>query len=146
MTRRACRMLGLSLAVLVAGCNTPQTRIKRHPELFGSFPPEVQEKIKQGKVDIGFSKDAVYLALGDPDRRYLRRTAEGEVEVWAYTETVRTVERQRVEGPFRYRGPDGELRTIRDSMWVDVEQRKEFERLRVEFKNGLVTAMEEATR
>jgi outer membrane protein assembly factor BamE (lipoprotein component of BamABCDE complex) len=140
------RWAGLGLAVLLAGCSTPATRIRQKPELFASFPSDVQEKIKQGKVDVGFTRDMVYMALGDPDRRYSRKTAEGEVEVWAYVETVRTTERQRVEGPFRYRAPDGQFRTIRDTMWVDVEQRHELERLRVEFKDGIVTAVEEITR
>lgn len=134
------------MAALLAGCATPEARIRKNPNLFASFPPEAQQKIKQGKVDIGFTRDMVYMALGDPDRRYSRKTADGEVEVWAYVETVRTTERQRVNGPIRYRTPDGQFRTMRESMWVDVEQKHEFERMRIEFKNGVVSAFEEATR
>lgn len=140
-------LLALTCGLLLsAGCSTPSARIKRNPELFASFAPDIQENIRQGKMDIGYDRDMVYMALGDPDRRYLRKTAAGEAEVWAYTETYTTMERQRVEGPFRSRGADGTVRTIQDTLWVDVQQRHEYERLRIEFVNGVVTAIEESSR
>lgn len=132
--------------VLSAGCTTPAGRIKRNPGLFASFPPEIQENVKQGKIEIGYDRDMVYIALGDPDRRYSRRTSAGDVEVWAYVDAYTTTERQRVDGPFRYRDADGTSRTIRDTLWVDVQQRHEYETFRVEFTDSKVSAIEEFKR
>ncbi len=143
------RLLPAALAcvvLLAGGCGTPSARIKRNPDLFATFPPEIQANIRQGKVDIGYTRDMVYMALGDPDRRYLRKSATGEAEVWAFTDSYTTTERQQVEGPFHVRGTDGTTRTIRDTMWVDVQQRQVYERLRIEFINGIVDAIETSER
>lgn len=145
--KRHCLLLGLLCAlILVSGCATPAARIKRNPDLFATFPPDVQANIKQGNVDVGYTRDMVYIALGDPDRRYTRKTSAGEVEVWAYVDTYSTTERQRVDGPFRYRDADGTSRTIRDTLWVDVQQRHEYETTRIELTDGTVSAIEEFKR
>lgn len=49
-----------------------------------TWSPEVQQKVKDGVVEPGFTKDQVYVALGSPDRVYTRTTAEGTFEIWAY--------------------------------------------------------------
>lgn len=138
--------LGAALAVLLVGCNTPTSRIKKNQALFDSFPPEVQEKVKQGKVDIGYSRAAVSIALGNPNRTYTRRTAAGQVDVLAYTAYETQHDRQRVETDIRVRDSSGIYRTIRDWVWVDVESRNEYDVLRVEMVNDLVSAIEEANR
>lgn len=134
------------LAVLAAGCSTPDSRIKKHPELFASFPPDIQAHVKAGKVELGYTKDMVFIALGKPDREYTRRTAEGTVEVWSYVGTFTTIDRQLVSGPFRVRDPQHGYRTVHDSVWVDVQQLHEYERLRVEFADGKVRALEHLNR
>jgi len=139
----ALRVAGLALLVLVAaGCATPESRIKKNPELFNSLPPEVQEGVRQGKVDLGYNKGAVLLALGKPNREYTRRSAAGSKEVWSYTSTYTTTDRQRVDADVRYRGSDGRVRTTTDWVWVDVQQKHEYERLRVEFEGDVVIAVE----
>ncbi|MBI3297148.1 MAG: hypothetical protein HYZ75_03225 [Elusimicrobia bacterium] len=75
------------LAVLLAAaaaCSGPDTRIKRRQAAFDAYPPAVQETIRAGKVEIGFTREQAELALGKPDRRYTRKTAAGEQDVWAY--------------------------------------------------------------
>ena len=136
----------VTLAAALVGCSTPAACIKSNQALFDTFPPDVQERVREGNIDMGYTKDMVYIAKGDPDRRYARETALGETEVWAYVDTYTTTERQRVEGPFRYRDVDGSYRTMRDTIWVDVQQRNEYEYLRVEFKNGIVVAIERIER
>jgi hypothetical protein len=75
----------LAGAGLVSGCaSSPDSRIKKNQELFNSLPPQAQASIRAGKVDIGFTPDMVLLALGDPDRRYMRTNERGSTEVWAY--------------------------------------------------------------
>lgn len=70
---------------LLAGCATPETRIKRSPEVFARLSPEHQALVKEGKVAVGFDADAVRLAVGDPDRTWTRTDASGVTQVWSYT-------------------------------------------------------------
>lgn len=132
----------LAVALLLAGCSTPASRIKKNPELFNSLPPDVQANVKQGKIEVGYSTDAVRLALGQPRRVYTRKTGSGTVQVWAYTSEYTTTDRQRVNARVSGRDSTGALRTFTDWVWVDVEQRHEYDRLRVEFENDKVTAIE----
>ena len=139
----ALAALGLCL---LAGCSTPESRIKQNPSLFASFPPEVQEKVRNGQIDITYTPGMVSIALGEPNRRYTRQTAEGITEVWAYTDTYTTTDRQRVDGPFRVRTRDGSYQTVNDTVWADVQQTHEYEKLRVEFRNGQVSAIDRLDR
>jgi hypothetical protein len=72
-----------SLALLAAGCSTTQSRATRSPE-FSSWPPAVQTTVLAGHIDIGFTRDQVRVALGDPDYSYTRTSADGVTEVWGY--------------------------------------------------------------
>ncbi len=138
---KRCATLFL-LAVLGAGCATPDARIKSNPAAFNALPPEMQENVRKGRVDIGYPKSAVRIALGPPDREYTRRTADGLVEVWSYIGVRTTYERQRADARTRVYDAEGRRRTVTDWVWVDVERRQEFDRTRVEFKDDIVTAIE----
>ncbi len=126
-----------------AGCATPESRIRKNPDLFNSLPPEVQGEVRAGRVDIGFAQGAVELALGRPDRVYNRRSQGAEPsEVWSYTTTRTTTDRQRVDVRIRGYDSNGNPRTYTEWTWVDIDREREYERLRVEFKNGVVHAIE----
>ena len=85
---------------------------------------------------------SVFLTLGKPDRIYSRQTETGTQEVWSYVGYSTSLDRQRVEGRFRIKDPQGGYRTVTDSIWVDVDRRTEYEKLRVEFGGGQVRAIE----
>ena len=70
--------------LLLAACGTPESRIKKHRDLFAAYPPEVQARIKAGEVDAGFTADMVRMAMGKPARKSMRTTAESTQEVWTY--------------------------------------------------------------
>ncbi len=136
----------LPLCLLVA-CATPDARIKKHQDVFDAFPPEIQEKVREGEIEIGFNEDMVFIALGKPDREYLRRTAEGELTVWSYTAHYTQTRREMIDGRFNVRDPhSGRRHTVRDSVWVDVPTYHEYDRLRVEFEDDRVVAIEELNR
>ena len=137
----------LLVALLVtAGCSTPGYRISKNQELFDGFSPEIQVNVRAGKVDIGYTKAMADLALGPPNREYTRRTATGTTEIWSYTKSYTTSDRQRVEGTFRVRDSGGRYRTVSDSIWVDVDKEHEYEYKRIEFVNGAIKAIEEINR
>lgn len=146
MNKQPWALVGLAAVAIAAGCSTPASRIKKHPQIFEALPPEVQGAVRQGKVEIGFPEQAVYLALGKPDRKYTRQTESGVTAIWSYVDYTTTTERQRVDGTFRVRDPSGTYRTIRDSIWVDVDRRTEYEKLRVEIRDGQVSAIERVQR
>lgn len=70
--------------LVLTGCSTPETRIAKNPELFNQLTPEQQQLIREGRVGIGFTKDMVHLALGEPDRVRERIDVNGRSEVWSY--------------------------------------------------------------
>ena len=139
--RSAC--LALPLLLLLAGCATPAHRIEQNRELFDSLPVAAQARIRGGQIDLGFAPDMVRIALGEPQRRLVRRAAGNDIEIWLYLDMVRRYERQRatLDG-LSVSGPGG-IRSVNGSAWVDVMQEREFVRTRVEFRNGVVTVIEE---
>jgi hypothetical protein len=143
--RPLARVLIVSVA-LAAGCATPANRIRRNPELFNSFPPEVQEKVRQGEVDIGFKPEMVVMALGRPDRVYRRKAKDAELQVWSYTRTLWS--RDVIPSSYRYwyRDAGGRARPGYDTGWTEVETREEYEWLRLELGADGVSAMDVLSR
>lgn len=80
-TRLAPLLLSL---LLLSGCATVDSRIRKHQAAFDSWPASVQAMVRAEKVDIGFTPEQVRVALGEPDRIFTRKSSEGEAEVWAY--------------------------------------------------------------
>jgi outer membrane protein assembly factor BamE (lipoprotein component of BamABCDE complex) len=147
MRSPACALALCLAAAALAGCSTPASRIKENPALFASFPPDVQAKVQEGKIEVGFAKDMVMMSLGKPDRIYSRKTEAGESEVWSYTGYYTTREQQRVNADVRVRDSSGVYRTVRDTFWVDVDTRHEYDKMRVEFStDGAVRAIENVQR
>jgi hypothetical protein len=72
------------VALALAGCSTVDSRIAKDQPAFDSWPPAVQQKVRAKQVDLGFTPAQVFVALGEPDRKYTRTTGQGMTEVWAY--------------------------------------------------------------
>ena len=143
MARSRFAFSALPILLLLAGCATPERRIQQNQELFDSFPIATQARIRGGQIDLNFSPDMVRIALGEPQRKLVRRSAEGDAEIWLYLDLVRHYERQRADiDGVSSSGPGG-LRSVGGSAWINVMQEREFVRTRVEFRNGAVTAIEE---
>lgn len=51
---------------------------------FDSWPPETQEAIRAGRIEVGFTPEQVEMAWGEPDyvSREVRATNEAERWVW----------------------------------------------------------------
>lgn len=70
---------------LAAGCSSPSTSAQRREEKaakLASLSAEQQQKLQSGMVEIGFTADMVYVALGRPDR--VAVTADGHTGIWTY--------------------------------------------------------------
>lgn len=68
----------------LAGCQTVDARIRKNPEAFASVDQATQDKVKQGIIDLGFSENLVYLAIGAPDLKRKSVSATGQTETWIY--------------------------------------------------------------
>ncbi|MCX7006684.1 MAG: hypothetical protein NTY53_05445 [Kiritimatiellaeota bacterium] len=133
----------LLLALALAGCATPESRIRQNPALFASFPADVQAKVRQGHIAIGFSQPAVRMALGEPDRIYHRITSTNTSnEVWAYTGYAYRNDPQFVTVLSPVSDPRVFGTVTPNIVMMDVQQRTEYEALRIEFDGEHVKAIE----
>ena len=82
--KRSFVLLAATIALLMAGCQTPQDRISANRDAFTTYPPDVQAKIQAGLVAVGFTADQVLMARGNPDKKMLRETPNGTEEDWWY--------------------------------------------------------------
>ena len=121
------------LAVLASGCAT-QT-----PALLAQPPTGLPSRVEL--ADTRFFPDDSHFC--GPAALATVLSADGEVEIWSYFDSTRRYDRQRVDiDGLSISGPGG-LRSIGGSAWINVEQNREFIRIRVEFRNGVATAIEE---
>lgn len=135
MSIRALLLLG-ALAMLGACTATPASRISKNRPLFDQYPPAVQEKIRAGKIEVGFTQDMVRFALGEPGHRMTRRTDFGETEIWIYVDNKPTVSFGIGIGTGgRHSGGGVGIATSTGARYPD-------ERVRVEIRAGRVEAVE----
>ena len=129
----------LLTGLFLAGCVSPESRIRQNPAAFDRATPAQQELIKQGKVDIGFDQELVELALGVPDRTRERIDANGKELIWSY------VNYEGPDGVILYRGwyHRGYWGGPQYAYFADYPSRREREHFRVVFKNGKVVQIEQ---
>jgi len=61
--------VALLMLLSISACSTPETRIKEHQAQFNTYHPDVQNMIRAGQVRKGFTRNQVYMALGNPYKR-----------------------------------------------------------------------------
>ena len=80
------------LALVLAGCMTAAERraerINQNQVLFTQLDSATQSRVSQGLIAIGDTPSAVWLALGEPDKRTSDTTAAATVELWQYCSSV----------------------------------------------------------
>lgn len=74
----------LGAVALLGACSTINSRITEKSAVYNSLDPNTQAKIAHGDIDIGFTPDMVYIALGRPDFRREAVSTEGQSETWIY--------------------------------------------------------------
>jgi len=134
-TLRTPLVLLLTAAVLAA-CASTGSRIRDNQAAFDRYPPAVQEKIRAGQADIGYTPEMVRMALGEPDRRYSRTSAEGNSEVWAWRDSGPSFSLGVGGGSYGGGGFGG------GGVGVSTGGDQGDDKLRVVFANGAVTSIE----
>lgn len=139
-------LLALGTLLFAAGCQTVDSRIRENPQLFASLDAATQAKIKQGIIDLGYTEDMVYLALGAPDQKRESRSTAGSQTVWIYNTYFERYDGTHFVGYNRRIYFDPYLRTYRFHympVFADAYRPEVEERIRVVFENGRVTVIEQ---
>lgn len=85
LLRRIPWIFGIAL-LLSTGCAT-STVEKRKAEKYAAYSaltPEHRTEVDQGKIKVGMSQDAVYIAFGKPDEVIQEETQAGASTHWLY--------------------------------------------------------------
>ena len=133
------------LALALAGCSTVASRIKEKPETFASLDPTTQAKVTQGIIELGFTTEAVYIALGQPSEIRNRHGKAGRETVWKYNSYYDRYEGSVHAGYRRFAYYDPQIRANRiyyEPVCAAVYSEHKDTYIRVTFKDGKVTAIE----
>lgn len=81
-TAAMCLLGGL----LLAGCatSTVEKRRQERPAAYANLSPEFRSLVDQGRIKVGMSKDAVYIAWGKPSEVIQGESSSGPIETWLY--------------------------------------------------------------
>jgi hypothetical protein len=132
----------LGAALLLSACSTIDSRINEKSSVFYNLDADARSKIAHGDVSLGFTPDMVYMALGNPDVKRQRTTADGTAETWIY----RTYYDHFDGGPYvGYHRWGGWNRGYYRMYWEPVYHRQaSSDDIRVTFRGGKVTAIDQA--
>ncbi len=136
-------LAGLFL-LAATGCNTLDRRIQQNADFIATLDPEDQELIRAGKVGLGFTPEMVQIAWGKPDRRQTSITEKGQTGAWIYVTRGSRYDGRRFVGYERdtiYDRRSNTYRTYTRPVYVTTYRTIESESARVEFKDGVVTAI-----
>ena len=139
-------MLAASLGFL-GGCQTVESRIKEKPEVFAKLDAATQDKIKQGVIEIGYTEDMVYLALGKPDQMRESVRATGKSTAWIYNTYYDRYEGGVYAGYHRSVYFDPYLHAYRmyyRPILADTYVQEKEERIRVVFTDGKAAVIEQS--
>lgn len=141
--KTSAALLYCALIVFVTGCATPQRRIEKNPEIFASFPEDVQENVRNGIIDLGYTKEMVLIALGKPNTIRTSISKERSAEIWEYTRTIR--DWSPPSPPFRGHCYPFHSHWDRHNYywWDDHETVQEIQTMKIDFVDGKVDLIEE---
>lgn len=140
------RILLGAVVLMLIGCSTVDSRIQEKPEVFSSLDPATQAKIKQGIIDVGFTSDMVYIALGKPDEIRERSSQAGRETSWKYNSYYNRYEGTVRAGYHRFVYWDPQIRAYRiyyEPVYANLYSEQKETYIRVMFKDGKVTTIDQ---
>jgi hypothetical protein len=148
MNHRLLRTFLLASSLgFITGCQTVESRIKEKSEAFAHADLATQEKITQGIIDLGYTEDLVYVALGAPDQKRETINADGKKSTWIYNTYYDRYNGTGFAGYHRSVYYDPYLRAYRmyyRPVYADTYTQEKEERIRIVFTNGKVSMIEQA--
>lgn len=82
MKAHSAWLVGLVLAGLLSACSTPESRQSERASAIQTATPVQRRAITEGRVELGFTPDMVYIVLGQPEK--IERGATPGEETWIY--------------------------------------------------------------
>lgn len=144
------KVIPLILAALAAfclgACSTVKSRIEEKASVFNALDSETQARLRQGIVDVGYTPDMVYIAMGRPDQTKEKQTAEGIDTTWIYNEYWQEYQGTQFVGYRRIVYYDPVARAYRyyyEPVHADVYRDRTQQKTRVVYKNGKVSVIEQ---
>jgi len=137
----------LGLALLASSCSTVDNRIKEKSAVFASLDPQAQARLKQGMIDVGYTMDMVYIALGKADEVREKTTDKGRSTTWIFKNYWQEYQGSTVVGYHRYVYYDATIKAYRvyyEPVRTEIYRERSEEHTRVSFVDGHVTTIEQA--
>jgi hypothetical protein len=78
-------VLAASMAIVVVGCSTVESRIRSNPQAFNALSATDQALVRRGGIRTGMPASAVLLAMGKPDHQRSGVRLGRAYEAWVYT-------------------------------------------------------------
>lgn len=133
--------------VVLAGCSTFETRTRERAATFNQLDAITQERLRQREIRVGDTFDMVYIALGAPDEKREKITDAGAETTWIYNRYWQEYRGEYTVGFRRfviYNPKTKSYFVVHEPVREPVYENRVEERMRVYFKNGQVTAIEQA--
>jgi len=138
----SCSLLLALVAVFTAGCvsSTPQSRINDNRKAYAEYSPDARRKIREGRVEVGFTAEMAEMALGKPGRKMSRLDETNEEsEVWIYYRNRPRVSIGMALG-------SGGYRSTSTGISMSTTPDPDMETMRLILREGHVIAIETVTR
>ena len=129
-------------AALLTGCATQSEliakRISQKTDFYATLSPASQQRLRDGQLVSGDTRDAAWIVYGKPDRVFEKVTGSSTNEVWSYvTQNVSNDNESRPSYPVRATGIGSIGQT--DKLWAsDRRNHSLYEYLRIEFQDGRI--------
>jgi len=139
----------LTLVLAMTGCSTIDSRIREKSSVFAALDAPTQDKIRLGRIEVGFSTDLVYMSHGAPDERLTTTSATGTDETWIYNSYRQEYLGSALVGYRRYVVIDPKTRqpiVYFEPVYDSIYRERVEERIRIIFKGGKVEAIEQVKR
>lgn len=133
--------------LLLGGCNSFQSRARQLSGTYESLPPDAQQRLERGVINVGDTQDMVYIALGNADERRDIQNADGTQTVWIYKTYWDQYQGTAYAGWRRVIVPTRRgYAIVHEPITQDIYRTHADDRIRVTFRNGVVTTVEQTRR
>ena len=133
-------------AFFLAGCMTEgqviEQRIKQKSAFFATLPSESQQRLREGKVKAGDTRDAAWIVYGKPDRV----TTTATNEVWSYVAQNPVSLNAQNQAYYPTTGAGGRILTRPDAPLTSRTPFDTYEYLRIRFEGDRILSIEQFER
>ena len=136
-------------ALLLGACNTYQKRAAEKSAVYNALDAATRTRLEARSIQMGDTADMVYIALGTPDEKREIIDASGKATTWIYNNYWREYQGSRLVSYRRtvvYDESVKSYRVLEQPDFQPVYEARSEERVRITFKNGVVTVVDQSLR